>query len=266
MGSNPVRHRNAGAVGGMPRLPAVQALGIQCAALLILLAVTFALAWWPGWTLNLALAALLQGCLAAAISRWRRQAAWWQGIQFCFPLALAGAAWLQLPSWFFLAGFLALLILYWNTFRTQVPYYPSTRAVWEAVESLLPRDRAASCIDIGSGFGGLTLHLAARLPQHRFLGIEIAPLPWLVSLLRARLHRSPARFLRGGYETLDFSRFDVVFAYLSPAAMPALWHKAKREMRPGSLLLSYEFTIPGVSADIVQAPGEGLPPLYGWKI
>ncbi|MBW8899209.1 MAG: class I SAM-dependent methyltransferase, partial [Massilia sp.] len=57
---------------------------------------------------------------------------------------------------------------------------------------------------------------------------------------------------------------DAVFAYLSPAAMGALWRKAKSEMRPGSMLLSYEFAIadhpPGLS--IVPAPGG--PTLYVW--
>jgi hypothetical protein len=44
------------------------------------------------------------------------------------------------------------------------------------------------------------------------------------------------------------------FAYLSPAAMLALWHKARAEMRPGTLLLSYEFHIPGTTPDLVIQP------------
>jgi hypothetical protein len=56
-----------------------------------------------------------------------------------------------------------------------------------------------------------------------------------------------------------------VFAYLSPAAMPALWQKARREMRPGSLLLSHEFPIPGKEADLVLRP-QGGAALYGWRL
>jgi predicted O-methyltransferase YrrM len=76
-------------------------------------------------------------------------------------------------------------------------------------------------------------------------GIELAPLPWLASWLRARASGSRARFIRGDYDRLDFGSFDVVFAYLSPAAMGALWQKAQREMRPGSMLMSYEFAVEG---------------------
>jgi hypothetical protein len=77
-------------------------------------------------------------------------------------------------------------------------------------------------------------------------------LPWLVSYLRNLVHSARetgaanTRFSRANYETMNFSDFDVVFAYLSPAAMPALWIKASNEMRPGTMLISYEFPIVGV--------------------
>jgi hypothetical protein len=60
------------------------------------------------------------------------------------------------------------------------------------------------------------------------------------------------------------SDYDVVFAFLSPAAMPALWRKASAEMRPGTLLLSYEFSIPGTTPHIIDHPVENGPALYGW--
>jgi cyclopropane fatty-acyl-phospholipid synthase-like methyltransferase len=143
----------------------------------------------------------------------------------------------------FLGIFLFLLLLYWSTFRTQVPYYPSGRRVWEEVARQLPLDRPLRIVDIGSGLGGLVLDLARRRPDCDASGIELAPLPWLASRLRALATRSRARFLLGDYDKLNFGDFDVVFAYLSPAAMGSLWRKADAEMRPGSMLLSYEFVI-----------------------
>ena len=117
-------------------------------------------------------------------------------------------------------------------------------------------------IDIGSGLGGMAMHLAAARPGAEVTGIELAPLPWLVSKLRAALRKSRARFVRGDYEALNFADYDLVFAYLSPAAMPGLWHKAQREMRTGTLLVSYEFEIPaGQSVKTIHAT-EGGPLLY----
>ncbi|WP_151636344.1 class I SAM-dependent methyltransferase [Noviherbaspirillum aerium] len=244
--------------------PAVQALLIQLLALLATLGMAFHALPLLDVQVNVAMAVLLQGGIAAALTRWRRLAPWWPFIQFLFPLTLVLVLSLGLPSWIYLSAFSVLLILYWSTFRTQVPYYPSRAAVWHEVERLLPSDRPPRFIDIGSGFGGLTMHLARRRPDGDFAGIELAPLPWFASLVRARLSGSRGRFLRGDYADLDFGDYDVIFAYLSPAAMPALASKAMAEMKPGSLLLSHEFAIPGVEPQLLLHPGNGRDVLYGW--
>lgn len=248
------------------RAPAMQAVFIQLGAFLLVLGFAHAAALLTDLQLTVAVAALLQGVLAASVSRLFGLASWWLAIQSMFPIALIAALSLQLPPVIFLIAFLALLCLYWSTFRTQVPFYPSGPAAWKAAEQLLPQGRPLRVIDIGSGLGGLVLHLARARRDCAFTGIEIAPLPWIVSVLRARIGGSSARFVRGDYERFDFAACDVVFAYLSPAAMPALWHKAKSEMRAGSLLLSYEFDIPGIAPHVAVMPKEGGPRLYGWYL
>ncbi|MBJ7313851.1 class I SAM-dependent methyltransferase [Rugamonas sp. CCM 8940] len=244
------------------RAPAVRALLLQALALLpafLLLSLLARL----GHTVTPLLAALTQGACAAALGWCAGLAVWWRPIQLLFPLALLGASAWHLPPAWFLSVFLFLLGLYWSTFRTQVPYYPSNPAVWAAVQQLLPAG-PARMVDIGSGLGGLVLHLARRRADVDCVGIELAPLPWLLSRLRAALAGSRARFLRGDYEELDFAQFDLVFAYLSPAVMGQLWRKAAAEMRPGSLLLSYEFAIVGRPPDKTIHATAGGAALYGW--
>jgi hypothetical protein len=229
------------------RAPSVRALLCQCAAFPLTLLAVYLLAW-AGTSPSYLAAAILQGGFAAVLTwRWGL-APWWSAICLLFPLAAYGMSGLNLPPWLFLAVFLFMLVLYWSTFRTQVPYYPSGKTAWVAVEeqlpAQLPQGRPVRVIDIGSGLGGLVLHLARRRADVDATGIELAPLPWLASRLRARLTGSRARFMRGDYERLDFGNYDAVFAYLSPAAMSALWRKARREMAAGSMLMSYEFAIP----------------------
>lgn len=243
--------------------PAVQALLLQCAAFLPALVITAVLVR-AGLTVAPLGVALIQGLVAAMLTWWRGLAAWWLAIGLLFPLAIYGALALALPPTLFLTLFLVFLLLYWSTFRTQVPYYPSGRRVWDAVAALLPQDRPLHVIDIGSGLGGFALDLAARRPDATVVGIELAPLPWLVSMLRARLSGSRARFVRGDYEALDFAHYDAVFAYLSPAAMSALYRKAAAEMRPGSMLLSYEFLITEKAPDLSILPTGSGPSLFVW--
>ena len=207
--------------------------------------------------------AMCTGALAAVLARWYGLTWWWLIIECGFLPALHLTSLLHLPAWVFLLAFLLMLGLYWSTYRTQVPLYLSGRKVWAAVAALLPGG-PVRVIDIGSGLGGLVLHLAQHSPDASVSGIELAPLPWLISWMRARLRGSRAHFLRGDYLALDFSRFDVVFAYLSPAAMPALWQNAFLAMQPGALLLSYEFMIDGHPPDLTTQPIPAGPKLYGW--
>lgn len=236
---------------------------IQCGAMPLTLAVLYVMAR-LAYPVDYLTAAVVQGLLAALLTWKLALAGWWRAIQLLFPLAVLTALALQLPSWLFGAAFLLLLGWYWSTFRTQVPYYPSGPAVWDAVRQLLPADRAPRVIDIGSGLGGLVLYLSRVRPDAAVEGIELAPLPFLCGWLRARLAGGRARFRLGDYEKLDFSRYDLVFAYLSPAAMPGLWRKAVAEMRPGAMLVSYEFIVPERAPDRVLHAGEGDVPLYIW--
>jgi hypothetical protein len=244
-------------------LPAVQALLLQCAAFGPLLLIVYLLAR-SQHPPSYIVIALLQGAIAAGLCWWRGLAIWWRLIAFAFAPALYLALAADLPPAPFLAAFLLMLLLYWSTFRTQVPYYPSGERIWQAVDRLLPKDKRLQVIDIGSGLGGFVLDLARRRPDCALQGIELAPLPWLVSKVRATLAGSKARFIRGDYERLDFADYDVVFAYLSPAAMDQLWQKAAREMAAGSILMSLEFTIPGHPPDQTIAAGGRDPALYVW--
>lgn len=243
----------------------MQALLFQIFAFFIVFLFAFGLAAVLGVALNIVMLACLQGIFAAGFSYWRGLAFWWWAIQLFFPLLLVLALSLQLPPLLFLFSFLFFLLLYWSSFRTQVPFYPSGALTWSAVAKLLPQDRGVRFIDIGSGLGGLVLNLSQQRPDSRFVGIELAPLPWLVSAARAYLSRSSARFKRGNYEHVNFSEYEVVFAYLSPVAMSALWEKAQAEMRPGTLLLSYAFPIPDVLPAFTVSPSAKGAQIYGWR-
>ena len=73
--------------------------------------------------------------------------------------------------------------------------------------------------------------------------------------LRAALVAQACRVTWGDFQNLDLVCYDVVYAYLSPAAMPGLWVKASREMRAGSLLISNSFAVPGVPPAFTLATG-----------
>jgi cyclopropane fatty-acyl-phospholipid synthase-like methyltransferase len=123
-----------------------------------------------------------------------------------------------------------------------------------------------SIIDIGSGLGDMSMYIAKLRPDCSVEGVEIAPLPWLISVVRAKLMRSKVDFRIGDYRLLNFANYDLIFAYLSPAAMSELWKKAQAQMRPGAILVSYEFEIEGVEPTNTMQHSELEKMIYVWKI
>jgi hypothetical protein len=249
--------------------PAVTALLLQFAAFaLAILSIRVA-----GLQVSPLSFALLCGALAAAFSHFSGQARWWLYIQFLFAPALVVMLALDIPSGFFLAAFLILLVVYWSTFRTQVPLYLSSDKVWHALEELLPSKPGLRFVDLGSGLGGVLTHLAGVRPDGLYTGVESAPLPFLWSWLRIRLggHRNCkvhwGSIWNDRLEACNLSQYDMVFAYLSPVPMERLWHKARAEMRPGSMFISSTFAVPEQSPhETVQVDDLHRSTLLVWRM
>lgn len=219
-----------------------------------------------GFTFSLGAALLLQSLCALAISTALRMPAWWLAIQALFVPALVLAHGLRLAPEWYLLGFVVLLLLFWSTYSSQVPLYLSRRQVWRAVAAQLPERAGLRCVDLGSGLGGWVRYLARLRPDCHFSGIETAPLPCWIGKLRSILQPN-AHIVWGNFWRQDLGDYDVVFAYLSPVPMPALWDKVRREMRPGTLFVSYRFAVPGVPPSaVVELQDMGRTQLYLWRL
>lgn len=215
------------------------------------------------------LAAVACGVLAAALSSIAELERWWLPIQLLFVPALWLMLTFSIPPIVYGGLFILLLLVFWSTFRTRVPLYLSSDATWRAIEDLLPPSDAAHplhIIDLGSGLGGLLVHLSTRRPHDQLIGVELAPLPALLSKLR--LMRHPHCTVNwGSFWKLDLAEYEMVFAFLSPVPMQELWVKARAEMRPGTLFVSSSFEVPGQTPDrVVQVSDSRKTRLLIWKM
>jgi len=194
--------------------------------------------------------ACLQGCFAAILSMLLVCPRWWIPIQLLFLPAVIGAIALQLPPAVYAACFILLALIYWTSFRTQVPLFLSNRTTVHRLAIWLPDDNPLQVLDVGSGTGSFVRTMARLRPDWQISGIEAAPAPYALSRLRNR-KLANAKFVRGNFWSHSFAPYDLVYAFLSPVPMPALWVKAIKEMRPGALLVSNSFDIPDRCADMV---------------
>lgn len=204
-----------------------------------------------------------QGALALLLS-WRRRLPWWWALinALFFPLVGVSRQAAVHPAWY-LAAFVLLAATSLGSLRTRVPLYLSSNAAVDEVLRRLPDRAGLRVIDLGCGLGGWLVALRRRRPDLEVAGVEVAPLNWLVSRLRLA-GRGEVRL--GSIWDADLSRYDVVYAYLSPAAMPRLWEKVRQEMRPGSLFISNSFGVPGVQPDeVVELNDVSRAKLLVWR-
>lgn len=208
---------------------------------------------------------ILQGMLAAALGTCLRLPVWWIPLNLVFIPAAVVVHALDLPPALFCLCFVLLALMFWTTFRTRVPIYLSSRDAGEKLAELVPKASGAQVLDLGCGFGGLLRQVAPLRPGARLEGVEIAPLPALVAWLRLR-GIPQCRVRRTDFWRMDLSQYDVVYAFLSPAPMTALWDKVRSEMRPGTLFVSNTFSVPGVDPDrVLPLAGRGGQ-LYIWNL
>lgn len=253
----PSRLRTERARAYAPRAPLLPAAAAQCGALLPLFVLAALLPDWAPGARDPFAWAWLQGLGAAALGRALRMDAWWLPINALFVPGLVWMLGLGLPPAYALGAFCLLAAVFWGACSGRVPLFLSSQSAARALADLLPQGRSFSFLDLGCGLGGLLSSAARARPAGRFFGIEAAPLPFLFARLRTALAARSCEVSWGDYNSLDLGRYDVVYAYLSPAAMTGLWQKARREMRSGSVLISNSFAIPGVAPAHTVATGAG---------
>lgn len=241
---------------------AVKALAAQvCAVLLTLVSAKLLSGTLAFWSLL-----VLQSLFAVSFSLVLKLPRWWLPIQALFVPALAAALSLKIHPGFYLLVFLLLWLFFRSNTEERVPLYLTNSATYHAVLELLPAQPNLKFIDLGSGFAGLLVFLAKHRPNQHFTGVESAPAPFFISRLKSwALPNLTIHF--GSLWQRELAAYDVVYAFLSPEPMPALWQKIQTEMRPGSLLISNSFQIPDVSpSKMVAVDDRRQTRLWVWEV
>jgi ribosomal protein L11 methylase PrmA len=126
------------------------------------------------------------------------------------------------------------------------PWVPTSLST---ARKMLQMARVASgerVIDMGAGDGRVVV-LAAREFGARAVGVEIDPLRCLIGNLAIGLLglRKQAHIHRGNLFSFNVSEADVVVLYLLQDTNQRIKDKLRRELRPGSRVVSHTFSMSG---------------------
>jgi hypothetical protein len=152
----------------------------------------------------------------------------------CFLCVLVGAV-------------LITLSLAWFTVRLGISPMPSSGKACRAIESIVKTGNPGSiAYELGSGWGGLARTIARAMPATRVCGFELSSIPCGWSMLVNRLRNYPnLRIYRADFFGATLSDADTVICYLYTGAMARLKEKFERELRPGTMVISNTFAVPG---------------------
>jgi Methyltransferase small domain len=123
---------------------------------------------------------------------------------------------------------------------------PTSPKVKAGMFSLLPADFRGKIYELGSGWGTLAIPLAKKFPLCQIVGFETSPIPFWVSKLWVKaVGFSNVTLQRRDFFSVDLSDASLVVCYLYPGAMNRLKAKFERELKPGTLVVSNTFAVPG---------------------
>lgn len=137
--------------------------------------------------------------------------------------------------------------------RLKIPPAPTLpwvrKRILQALKTHLKKPDA-QIFELGSGWGGLSIMIARTFPQAKIQGFELSPFPFWFSKLCA--HKN-VRFTRGDIFDQDLRGADAVVYYLSPVVADRLSAKFREELKPGTIIISNAFELPGFkSVEILE--------------
>jgi hypothetical protein len=142
--------------------------------------------------------------------------------------------------------FVAVSSIVWSTWYTGISPMPSSKSATRQMLAMIP-DGTNGCIyELGSGWGNLAISASSCFPGATVVGYELSLLPWSVSCLFLRaLGRKNLQFKRRNFFDQPLGDADVVLCYLYPGGMSLLAEKLGSEIRPGTVVISNCFRMPG---------------------
>lgn len=121
--------------------------------------------------------------------------------------------------------------------------------------------------DLGSGDGRIVCAIANN-SKARVVGYEISFMPYLWSKMKILFSRCSKRveIRYGDFLKKDLSQANTIFCFLTPMAMEKLAPKFRKELKPGTKIISYSFSLPDWTVKSVDKPDKKSNPIFYYVV
>ncbi len=148
------------------------------------------------------------------------------------------------------------------------PWLPVFKRDIKRIIEFADLEKGDKVFDLGCGDGRILIGLANNTKAEYLIGYEISFLFYIWSKLRVLFmglsKKVEVRF--GDFLMRDLSSANVIFCFLTPMAMKRLKPKFEKELKKGTRVISYSFSIPGWTEVGINQPNDNDLPIHKYII
>lgn len=140
---------------------------------------------------------------------------------------------------------LVLLTFVWPPDSPWSPWWRTNKKVARAACQLARVASKDIVYELGSGDGEFILTAASDFKVGKAIGIEIDYTRYFIAVMKKNLRKvKKAEFVRRDFKKVKISDATVVYFYLVPSVIKRLMPKLKKELKPGTRIVSYRYKVP----------------------
>ena len=109
--------------------------------------------------------------------------------------------------------------------------------------------------ELGCGRAGFLHAVRKRYPKVKLVGFEYALMPYFQARIQNALNQANLIIRRKNIFKVDLSEANVIYCYLNELMMQKLQEKFKRECKPGTVVVSYQYPLSNAESEtIIELP------------
>lgn len=140
---------------------------------------------------------------------------------------------------------LIVLTFVWPPDSPWSPWWRTNKEVARAVCRLAKVSNKDIVYELGSGGGEFILTAAKEFKCKKAIGIEIEITRHLISKIKLKKEKiKNAEFIREDFKKIKLNDATVVYFYLVPAVIKRIIPKLKKELKPGTRIVSLRYEVP----------------------
>ncbi|PIT94362.1 hypothetical protein COT98_04045 [Candidatus Falkowbacteria bacterium CG10_big_fil_rev_8_21_14_0_10_39_9] len=132
-------------------------------------------------------------------------------------------------------------------FRGFAPFFAANSQVINLATDNIKPTKDQVVYELGAGTANFLKAVEAKYPETKLIGIEYSLFTYLRTKAKLKALQSKIELRREDLYQTNLSDASIVYCYLIPTMMPKLSEKIQKECHKGTVIISYIFSIPGLS-------------------